>query len=56
LEAIAEQPADARLLLVSHFVNINALSGQGASSGEIIFTRRMGSGGLEVIDRIEVAP
>jgi len=56
LEAIAEQPADARLLLVSHFVNIKALSGQGASSGEIIVTRRMDGGGLEVIDRIEVAP
>ena len=56
LEAIEEQPKDARLLLVSHFVNINALTGQGASSGEIIVTRRTESGGLEVIDRIEVAP
>jgi phosphohistidine phosphatase SixA len=56
LEAIVEQPADARLLLVSHFVNIKALSGQGASSGEIIVTRRSDGGGLGVIDRIEVAP
>src|SRR6056297_4084712 len=38
LEAITEQPEGARLLLVSHFVNINALTGQGASSGEIIVT------------------
>jgi len=56
LEAITEQPEGARLLLVSHFVNINALTGQGASSGEIIVTRRTDGGGLEVIDRIEVAP
>ena len=56
LEAIAQQPEDARLLLVSHFVNINALTGQGASSGEIIVTRRTNGGGLEVVDRIEIGP
>jgi len=41
---------------VSHFVNISALTGQGARSGEIIVTRRANGGGLEVIDRIEIAP
>jgi len=56
LEAIAARPNDQRLLLVSHFVNIGALTGQGASSGEIIVTRRTDGGGVEVIDRIEVAP
>lgn len=56
LELIASQPIEARLLLVSHFVNINALSGEGPRSGEIVVTRRDGRGGLEVIDRIEIAP
>ena len=56
LEAIAAQPKEARLLLVSHFVNISALTGQGASSGEIIVTRRTDGGGLEVVERIEIAP
>ncbi len=56
LEAIAEQPEGARLLLVTHFVNINALTGQGASSGEIVVTRRTQGGGLEVIDRINIQP
>ncbi|HKL06063.1 MAG TPA: histidine phosphatase family protein [Roseovarius sp.] len=55
-EMIADQPKEARLLLVSHFVNISALSGQGPRSGEIVVTRRDGRGGLEVIDRIEIAP
>lgn len=55
-DAISQQPENARLLLVTHFVNINALTGQGASSGEIIVTRRTDGGWLEVIDRIEIAP
>lgn len=56
LDVISQQPENARLLLVTHFVNINALTGQGASSGEIIVTRRTDGGGLEVIERIEIAP
>jgi phosphohistidine phosphatase SixA len=56
LDKIADQPESARLLLVSHFVNISALTGQGASSGEIIVARRTDDGGLEMIDRIKVAP
>ena len=55
LEAIAARPED-RLLLVSHFVNISALTGQVARSGEIIVTRRANGGGLEVVERIEIAP
>ena len=56
LDLIAGAPAEARLLLVSHFVNIRALAGVGAGSGEIVVTRRDGRGGLTVIDRIEIAP
>ncbi len=56
LERIAALPGDARVLMVTHFVNISALTGQGAGSGEIVVTRRDGRGGLEVLGRIEIAP
>ena len=56
LDSIAKLPADARVLMVTHFVNISALTGQGASSGEIVVARRDGRGGLEVLGRIEIAP
>jgi phosphohistidine phosphatase SixA len=52
---IAEAPKDARLLLVTHQVNVSELSGTGTSSGEIIVTRRTDDG-LEVVGRIAVAP
>ncbi len=52
---IASQPADARLLLVTHQVNISALTGEFARSGEIIVVRRE-QGALTVVDRIMIAP
>ena len=55
-EMIDALPQDARVLLVGHFVNISALTGVGAGSGEIIVTRRDGRGRLEVVGRIEIAP
>ncbi|MCZ0810992.1 MAG: histidine phosphatase family protein [Pseudomonadota bacterium] len=56
LDLIGAQSPDARLLLVSHQVNISALTGSFAGSGEIIVARRRDGGGLEVIDRIKIAP
>lgn len=56
LAVIGRQLDSSRLLLVSHFVNVRALSGVGPRSGEIVVTRRDGQGGLTVIDRIEIAP
>ena len=56
LRMIHAQPEDARLLLVFHQVNISALTGGVARSGEIIVTRRTQGGRLEVIDRIAMAP
>ncbi|MEQ8899945.1 MAG: histidine phosphatase family protein [Roseovarius sp.] len=55
LDLIAELPADERLLIVTHQVNITALTGRGVGSGEIIVTRRTGDG-LEMVDRFLVAP
>lgn len=55
LARIEASPEDARLLLVTHQVNVSALSGTGASSGEIVVARRTDDG-LEVVGRIAVAP
>jgi len=55
LDLIAALPADERLLIVTHQVNITALTGRGVGSGEIIVTRRTGDG-LEMVDRFLVAP
>lgn len=52
---IAEMPAEVRLLLVTHQVNVSELTGTGTTSGEIIVARRTGAG-LEVVGRIAVAP
>jgi phosphohistidine phosphatase SixA len=52
---IAAMPADARLLLVTHQVNITALTGLGVASGEIIVTRRTEQG-LEPVARYMIAP
>ena len=56
LAAIAAQPMDARLLLVTHQVNISALTGVVPSSGEIIVVQRRPDGGLEVTGRVSIAP
>lgn len=55
LDLISVLPADERLLIVTHQVNITALTGRGVGSGEIIVTRRTGDG-LAMVDRFLVAP
>ncbi|SLN54343.1 hypothetical protein ROG8370_02458 [Roseovarius gaetbuli] len=55
IERIQELPGDARLLIVTHQVNITALTGLGVSSGEIIIARRTPEG-LAVSGRFMVAP
>ena len=56
LAAIAAQPMDARLLLVTHQVNISALTGVVPASGEIIVVQRRPDGSLEVSGRVSIAP
>ena len=56
LAAVASQPKDARLLLVTHQVNISALTGVVPGSGEIIVVQRRPDGGLEVTGRVSIAP
>lgn len=56
LSALEGQESDARLLLVTHQVNITALTGVVPQSGEIIVVRRAENGGLEVSGRISIAP
>jgi phosphohistidine phosphatase SixA len=48
---LASLPADERVLIVTHQVNITALTGITPRSGEIVITRRSGNG-LEVLDRL----
>jgi len=47
---------DARLLLVTHQVNISALTGVVPASGEIIVVQRRPDGSLEVSGRVSIAP
>jgi phosphohistidine phosphatase SixA len=55
LDLIAALPKDTRLLIVTHQVNITALTGLGVGSGEIIVTRR-GPAGLVPVGRFVIAP
>ena len=55
LELIQSLPTDARLLIVTHQVNITALTGLGVRSGEIIIARRTPEG-LAVSGRFMLAP
>ena len=55
LDLVSDMPDGARLLLVTHQVNITALTGLGVASGEIIVTRRTGEG-LEPVGRYVIAP
>lgn len=56
LKLIAALPPDRRVLLVTHQVNITALTGTGVSSGEIIVTRRRADTTLEVTGRLLISP
>ncbi len=51
LAYIAALPEGERVLIVTHQVNITALTGIVPRSGEIVITRRTGAG-LEVVDRL----
>lgn len=54
--ALSAAASEARLLLVTHQVNITALTGIVPQSGEIIVVRRGADGTLEVSGRINIAP
>jgi phosphohistidine phosphatase SixA len=56
LATLAAAPSGARLLLVTHQVNITALTGIVPQSGEIIVAKRLPDGGLEVTGRVVFAP
>lgn len=53
--ALLEARAGDRLFVVTHQVNISALTGRGTRSGEVLVVRRTG-GGLEVLGSILIAP
>jgi len=50
---LADQPPDGTLVLVTHQVNITALTGIFPASGEIVVLRRLDSGAIDVIGTIE---
>jgi phosphohistidine phosphatase SixA len=51
---LAEQPADGPLIiLVTHFVTISAITGEGVSSGSGVVARLTGGGSLEVAGRLD---
>ena len=54
--ALAQAPDGARHLLVTHQVNISALSGRFARSGEIVVVRLSEGRNLEVLGTIETPP
>jgi phosphohistidine phosphatase SixA len=51
LEYLNGLPSDERVLIVTHQVNISALTGIVPRSGEIVITRRSADG-LQVLDRL----
>ena len=54
--ALRAVPDTQRVMLVTHQVNITALTGVFPSSGEIIVIRLNDENGIDVLDRIEIAP
>lgn len=46
---------DEKLFMVTHFVNISALTGQSTGSGEILIIRAQ-NGQIELLGRIDIAP
>lgn len=53
---LAERAGDKRLLLVTHQVNISALTGRFASSGEVIVIDVGDDGAVRVLGEIHIAP
>jgi broad specificity phosphatase PhoE len=56
LAALSALPEGTRVLLVTHQVNITALTGETLPSGAIVVTKRRANGGLEVSGRVTIAP
>jgi phosphohistidine phosphatase SixA len=56
MRSLTDLNGTARVLLVSHQVNITALTGVTPSSGEIIVARMQPDGQLEVTGRVNIAP
>lgn len=54
LEFLRNRPADQRLVLVSHQVNIRALTGRGTSSGEFVVVDVTPDGDLQVLGEVFV--
>lgn len=51
---LVKQPADGPLIiLVTHFVTISAITGEGVSSGEGVVMRLKGADGAEVLGRLD---
>lgn len=55
-EALSAVADGVRVLMVTHQVNITALTGEFAASGEIIVARVAADGSLEVTGRVNIAP
>lgn len=53
---LAGQPDDRRLMLVTHQVNITALTGRGTSSGEVVVIDVDADGTVEVLGEILIRP
>ncbi len=56
LAALAARPDDRPVLLVTHQVNITALTGETLASGEIIVAQQRADGSLAVSGRVYIAP
>jgi broad specificity phosphatase PhoE len=54
-DLIAALPAEDRVMVVTHQVNITALTGRGVRSGEIIVARRTDDG-LKPVGRVSIEP
>ena len=53
---LAALPADKTVLLVTHQVNITALTGHGVGSGEVLLLRLAADGSAEVVREIWIEP
>lgn len=53
---LAALPPDETVMLVTHQVNITALTGRGVGSGEVFVLELSETGAIEVLDEILIAP